>query len=315
MNKIIIAIAFLLSLASAAHIAGGWQDQDPTKLSEGARQALQLAVKTVQSALQDNGVVNFNEVSKVQSQVVAGTKYRFQLSFSLVVAEDQLAKRFEVVVWEQPAGYNGPTANYVLLSVTDLDEVDSNRLNLVMTGGWSSVSGNNLDETAKSALSAAIQSVEEQFKSTSPVLQQVESAKTQVVAGINYKFVIAFDIGRFEVVVWKRLDGSLQVTQTTQLSQRRLGVAGGWSQLDANNLDDFAKRAANAAIGTVKQLLQSSNGQYDSIITVQSQVVAGINYKFHMQFVMGDGGRVHYEVVVWRKLDGSYVVTSCLVAN
>jgi len=62
-------------------------------------------------------------------------------------------------------------------------------------------------------------------------------------------------------------------------------------------------------------LLQSSNGQFSSIEFAQSQVVAGTNYKFHLQFFAGDGGRIHYEVVIWRQLSGTYVLTSAQVAN
>jgi len=182
-----------------------------------------------------------------------------------------------------------------------------------ITGGWTSVNSNNLDSWTQEALIASIQRVEYLYSTKSPVFQEIQSIQSQIVAGINYKFVLKFDVGVFEVTTVRLLDGSVEVSQIVLL--QTLGVPGGWSQLDSNNLDQFAEEAANMAISNVKGLLQSSNGQFSSIEFAQSQVVAGINYKFHLQFFAGDGGRIHYEVVVWRQLSGTYVVTSAQEAN
>lgn len=308
MNKIIIAFALLFAIVASRQKVGGWQKLDTTALSEGAYQALQIAVTNVQKALQESNTgVSFKAVNQAQGQVVAGYKYKFQISFAIEQGSD---KNYEVVVWEQPAGFDGPEIKYVVMSVVDLD---ATLTNLIITGGWSDADSDNLDDYASAALSKAVQAVKSRFKNSSPSYQGVESVKTQVVAGINYKFVIAFDLGRFEVVVFRRLDGTFKVTQTTQLNNR-LGVAGGWSQLDANNLDADAKRAANFAIGAIRSQFASSEQKFNSVINAQSQVVAGINYKFHIEFTIG-GGRVHFEVVVWKQLDGSLKVTSILQAN
>jgi hypothetical protein len=413
MNKILISFGFLL-LASCT-LLGGWSTLDTNNLSSNAKQALSIAVSNVQKTLQSSyGSANYVSVTGGQSQVVAGIKYKFQLSFSVLIEGDILTiKNYEAVMWQQPAGYNGANSAeaFVFLSVTSLDDDDNNTLNLAISGGWSNINGNNLDSWAQNALSAAIAQVESLFQTNSPSLVGVQSVQTQIVAGQNYKFVIQFDLGTFEVVVWRKLDGSYQVTQTTQLATAQrlgstaggwsalnvdnlddwateasslaisraasllkgsngafssiasaqsqivagtnynfrlefstddgttyyevivwrkldgtykitsanqktlLGVDGGWSQLDSNNLDQYAEEAANMAIANVKILLQSSNGQFSSIEFAQSQVVAGTNYKFHLQFFAGDGGRIHYEVVIWRQLSGTYVLTSAQVAN
>ena len=291
-------------------------DLDPSNLETTAKEALQIAVSNVQKTLQSsNGLANFNGLVKASSQVVAGIKYKFQISFSTLIEGDELIEKiFEVVVWAQPAGYNGPNVNYVILSVVDLDNTDSNTLNLVITGGWSNGNTNNLDEYAVNALVAAIKGVQSLFQNTIANYQKVESVQIQIVAGTNYKFVIIFDIGKFEVIVWKKLDGTFQVTQTTELKKKLGQITGGWSELDVSNLDDSAKSAANAAIGKVKGLLKDAFGQFDSILVAQIQIVAGINYKFHLAFKTTEGD-AHYEVVVWKQLSGTYKVTNVQVAN
>ena len=407
MNKVLLSFGFLF-IASCA-LVGGWSKLDANNLGSGAKGALQVAISNIKQTLSaTSDSVNFQSLVSASSQVVAGIKYKFQLQFSVLIEGDEMfLKRYEAVVWQQPAGYNGANSaeSYVVLSVTSLDGSDNNTLNLAIAGGWSNINSNNLDAWASSALKAAISQVESLFTQNSPNLVGVQSAQTQIVAGQNYKFLIQFDLGTFEVVVWRKLDGSLLVTQTTQVNSgrrlgstaggwskldinnlddwarqasafavsvstsksdgdlleikeassqivagtnykfiiafsngdsvsvtvwrrldgsfqvtnvalvKKLGVAGGWTNLDANSLDAWAEEAANAAVGHVKVLLQSTNGQFDSIEFAASQVVAGTNYKFHLQFFGADGGRIHYEVVVWRQLSGKYVVTSALVAN
>ena len=140
---------------------------------------------------------------------------------------------------------------------------------------------------------------------------------------MNYKFIIRFDIGRFEVIIWRKLDETYEMTSINKLQNLGSintlenlgsGIAGGWNNLDIENLDDFAMEAANAAIGHGKKLLEDL-GTFKKIIVAQMQVVAGINYKFHLEFMAGDGGRVHFEIIVWRKLNGTYLVTSANVVN
>ena len=66
---------------------------------------------------------------------------------------------------------------------------------------------------------------------------------SQIVAGKNYKMTLKFvgaedeeDIKVFEVMVWKKLDESLQL-----LSQRELPLAGGWQVLSEEELKRESK--------------------------------------------------------------------------
>lgn len=298
MTKFLLLLALLgLSLAS---LEGGWTTMNSNSIDSWTQEALIASIQRVQYLYTSRTPV-FQSVESVQSQIVAGINYKFVLKFDV--------GRFEVEVARLLDG------SLTIAQTTLLQ-------NLGIAGGWTKLDSNNLDKLAAQASQHAINRVVTLLQKSNGQFSSIESAQSQIVAGTNYKFHLQFFTGsgsrvHFEVTVWSKLDGSFQVTKVLQANDARLGgaITGGWSQLDVQTLDDTAKQAANMAIGHVKGLLKSSNGQFNSIEFAQSQVVAGINYKFHLQFFAGDGGRIHYEVVVWKQLNGTFKVTSALVAN
>lgn len=178
------------------------------------------------------------------------------------------------------------------------------------TGGWVDINSNLLDEGYQAALPIAIDHIKV-LVGSNITLNSIESAQVQIVAGMNYKFVLNFDIGRFEVVVWRKVDGSYKVTSANKL--KGLGV-GGWTLLDVNNLEYDAKEASDFAVVHGTNLL-SNSGIFSQIVDAQKQIVAGVNYKFHLEFTGRDGNKTNLEIVVWKKLDGTYVVTSADAIN
>jgi len=188
-----------------------------------------------------------------------------------------------------------------------------------IAGGWSQLDVTNLDDMATQASQAAISNVYSRYQILKgQQFSSIISAQSQVVVdGINYKFLLEFMTPKdakidFLVDICRKPDGTYQVTYNWVEGV----LHAKWIKLDAQNLDTYAEQAANMAIAQVTKLLQSVNGQFDSIETARSQVVvAGINYQFHLQFFGSDGGRVHYEVIVWRQVSGTYVVTSTQIVN
>jgi len=84
----------------------------------------------------------------------------------------------------------------------------------VITGGYSPASLH--DEMTKAAQAVAVDAIYTRDP-TRALVEKVE-AEMQVVAGLNYQFVITMTGGaRYGVTVYRKLDGSMEVTNYTKL--------------------------------------------------------------------------------------------------
>ena len=84
----------------------------------------------------------------------------------------------------------------------------------VITGGYSPASLN--DEMTKAAQAVAVDAIYKRDP-TRALVEKVE-AEMQVVAGINYHFVITMTGGaRYGVTVYRKLDGTMEVTNYARL--------------------------------------------------------------------------------------------------
>lgn len=83
-------------------------------------------------------------------------------------------------------------------------------------------------------------------------------------------------------------------------------VAGGWSE--SQTADKDAQAAAEFAVREMTQKTGSAI-KLKKVLSVQKQVVAGMNYKL---VLLVDDGKVERQadVVVWRKLDNTSALTS-----
>ena len=72
----------------------------------------------------------------------------------------------------------------------------------------------------------------------------------------------------------------------------RPAIVGGWR---AGRIDDAARAAARAAVRAIGR----RNTRLDAINSVETQVVAGMNYR--LRLTLSDHTR--WEAVVWRRLD------------
>ncbi len=170
---------------------------------------------------------------------------------------------------------------------------------------------------------------------------ELVSAQSQVVAGTNYELVAKFakagESRGATATVWRKLDGSLEVTnwkwekkaekaktdkpkadkpkadkpkpdkpkgdkpKTDTPKPKKEPVAGGFSKLPTTDV---------GAIAAAKALETKIGGgwAYDGLLSAQSQVVAGTNYKVTARFAKG-GQKKKASATVWKKLDGSREVT------
>jgi hypothetical protein len=84
----------------------------------------------------------------------------------------------------------------------------------VITGGYSPASLN--DEMTKAAQAVAVDAIYKRDP-TRALVEKVE-VEMQVVAGLNYRFVITMTGGaRYDVTVYRKLDGTMEVTNYAKL--------------------------------------------------------------------------------------------------
>lgn len=153
---------------------------------------------------------------------------------------------------------------------------------------------------------------------------KVVSAAKQVVAGLNYKLTLAGTFNGEDVmvnaIVYKNLAGELSLISynihSTETSFTINGMVdsaavGGFSPVSATDpgvqlASEFAWRSVAALPSSGIEL---STGTGLRVASAQQQIVAGINYALEL---IGnfDGKQVRLSVVVWRKLDDSWELTS-----
>jgi len=84
----------------------------------------------------------------------------------------------------------------------------------VITGGYSPASLD--DDMTKAAQAVAVDAIYKRDP-TRALVEKVE-AELQVVAGLNYRFVITMTGGsRYDVTVYRKLDGTMEVTNYRKL--------------------------------------------------------------------------------------------------
>ena len=81
----------------------------------------------------------------------------------------------------------------------------------VMTGGWGPAKGADVDAAAAFALG--------QLNRGNATITTISDAKQQVVAGMNYSMKLSLSDGsQWQVVVYKRFDGMMELTSANALA-------------------------------------------------------------------------------------------------
>jgi len=166
----------------------------------------------------------------------------------------------------------------------------------------------------------------------------VISVQEQVVAGMNYDFIVDIadgngDTARLNVIVFVAPGGKTmslsnwaifmlqsqsqsQQPQASQATQGTQGAAGGYTpiQWNPNNeelvslLDYGVEEAVPEAIAAGK--IAKGQWNWTKVNSVQAQVVAGMNYMFNVDIADGTGDVASMNVIVFDGLDGTMSLVS-----
>jgi len=263
----------------------------PDKISQNSpilEQVLQTGLDNLNKDGEDWTIQN---VISVDSQLVAGTNYR-------------------VVV--EVTNKNGQPATYewtVYCSLSNECKVTSSEALLnsfATTGGWTS--GNINDAEVQDAVSAAMTKLTSSnglLASGDWQVSKVMSVETQVVAGVNYKILAQVQdaTGQTQNIVfnvyyqpWTN-SYTLESYQVLLLSgnSRLLQTAGGWKKQSPDSNDAGLQIAIDTALNTLQSengVLSTSEGTWSctKVISVETQVVAGTNYRVTAEFTNSETG-------------------------
>ena len=186
------------------NLMGGWTESIDESF-DNLKTALDVGLKNLAEQVSEIKDLTFFKVEKIQTQIVHGKNYKLLLQFTDKATGQNV--NYQVIVWQNDGemsfiSYNSETRNMM-----------RDRTHPIL-GGWTEIDQENLDSAAEKALAFANNAILTSKKLTDDYsFVKVEKASSQVVAGMKFKFVMVFknnvngDQKRFEVVVWRKLDG------------------------------------------------------------------------------------------------------------
>jgi uncharacterized protein (DUF2344 family) len=302
-------------LGLALSSPGGWTSSSNTDLSSTLNQ--QLTKFTLETLSESNS--NFAsqgwtvaQIYSIQTQVVAGTNYKMKVE--LVSADGATQNMTWIVYYE-------PWTNTIRLidSFTDSSAKKAD----IAIGGYTPQSVNTNDPALQNVISTALATFNTQDSTNGPwKVDQVLSVSTQVVAGVNYKVDVILTNAENQqqevewVVFTQPWTNTYTLVSSTPISTgelRNLQI-GGWTSQPADMNDIGLKEAVDTAMSTLKSgngLLSTGLWSVSQIISVQTQVVAGVNYQILAEITNQNGESMYmlWEVneIPW---ENSYTLTS-----
>jgi len=175
----------------------------------------------------------------------------------------------------------------------------------MIIGGYTSQPVDTNDQSLQSVLSAALSTYNSGNSVGGPwTVDQVVSVATQVVAGVNYQVeVILINAQKQQSEVtwvvfsqpWTNTYKLVSSTPTSTTELRALQM-GGWTPQPVDMNDPAIQTAMDCAmttLGSGNGLLSSELWTVSKVVSVQTQIVAGINYQILAE-VTNSGGQSMY---------------------
>jgi hypothetical protein len=259
MARLSVLVALLAVVAFVVAFPGGKHEYKGKPTTEMVK-AMELVVKELKTRYNED--FSIAEVVKIESQVVAGMNYFFHLKVKGSKTGDY---QFNSVVNHR---IHGP------MSIVSIHEISH-------SGGKHEHEG-DLTEDMKKALDVAIKFLSEKHKETMKLVK-VKEVHTQVVASINYHFVIDVegdhhDLHEVTIVVHHHFDDSMSVIVVKDV-----------------HID--ALKAANAVdTVTIKR-------QYDEVLQIAQHLFSFIRGVT----AVGEGDVVAAEKTITVEVDDEYV--------
>ncbi|XP_046351314.2 multicystatin-like [Haliotis rufescens] len=230
---------------------------------------------------------SLDQVISAQTQVVSGINYMLKIRLS----DGTQTQICDVTIWDQPWSH--------MTDMTHHSCTSAKRRDIGMPGGLFNVDVNSLE--VLNAASFALGKING-LQGANNSMEQIISAKAQVVSGMNYILAIRIKEGDktqiCNVKVWSQpWLNKLEMTQhsCTQVTKRAGGLLGGVTAVDANSAE--IQEVANFAVTEINGL-QGAQNSLVKVVNARKQIVAGINYILTLSLQNGDKTQL-CEVRVW----------------
>jgi hypothetical protein len=294
MQKLFLsAIVCSLFLVGTLAMGGQWKESDNLSLDDPLNQKLiGVSMETLQKQDLSFQTVQWRvlEIISIQTQIVAGTNYKMKVKLG---GTDGSVK---YMMWK--IFYQSWTDTIELKQA--IEDTPTKEKTPVM-GGWKDQPVNMDDPTLKKVLEAAMTELTASNGLLSEggwTLTNVATMRTQVTAGINYQLVVELtnSAGAKKYMMWlvnaQPWNNTYTLKSYTETSANRQLQMGAYREQDLSKIKggaiQYAVQTALLALTEDHGLLGDGPWICDEIISVETQVVNGINYKITAKFTNTD---------------------------
>ncbi|MCL2109322.1 MAG: hypothetical protein FWH20_08275 [Oscillospiraceae bacterium] len=265
-------------------------DDDPGAITGGWSESRNLTDedRAVFDAAMEGLVGMIYEPLSVETQIVAGTNYRF-LCNATGVYPDAVTEQKYVIIWHKLDGE---------AEITEIYDVGGAPSEPMFSGGW----------TDYRALTAEDRAVFDQAMADLDGVAYVPiSVATQIVAGTNYRFFCdatavypgAEPTSKY-VTIYQDLEGNVEITNIEDLETPF--IVGGYSEFRGLTDEDWE---------VFEEAMLSWTGVRYQPFAVATQVVSGTNYRFlcTAKDVYPGAQPTTKKVVIYKDLEGNVEIT------
>lgn len=290
-----LCFTFVFSMYCSAQL-GGFQKQDPKspKMLEKAKKVVTLFLKENNMFINKAQKVRFIKLHKASTQVVAGIKYLFVMEFKT----QTMIEMWQIKAYESLSGTMAITKT-LRIKVSKIKDKKK------IVGAFTKQNSNDKKMIAKAKKVAVI--FLKEYKKLK--FFKLRSVATQVVAGINYSFLIEFVSTAhreiWKIIAYEDLRGNMKIMKKTLVKKvRKMMIPGGYVKQSLTSVDiqRVAKKVANLFI------TQHSEFTFVKAHKAGTQAVAGINYFFVLEFESVKG-RTFWNITAYENFDKKIAIT------
>ncbi len=276
-------------------LLGGYSAADPTDpaIMEIANFATQAASSSLNTDASNSAPFKLAKIHSAKKQVVAGVNYKLELEFTRL--NESLFCR--VIVLEQS-----------WLSIRELTNVTcfpqgfppsaTQRKAKNALGAYRPAAVH--DTAVKDAATFAVSAMSEASPNAPFSLMKIKNAARQIASKqVNYKLTMLLLKDKATLIcnaVVAEKSSSQLVSSSCRDSKKRRGLEGGYSPSDIN--DSSVKEMADFATLAISQSTNAGALSVVKILSAETQVVSGRNYKITLQ-MQGDAGVQTCSVIVY----------------